>query len=137
MKQKSILFLSMLILSIGSGCESPSSSGIYTTPNYQQEAPSEAVSSEYILGTGDLLELSFFLKPLKLQNEYRIHIGDRIKIDFTYYSELSTELIVPPDGKINLKKIGEVKILRLRDYRINQIRNDIQFKFFHLDKKNP
>ena len=128
MKQKPVLLFFVILLAMGSGCESPSSSGIYTTPNYQKEAPSKTISSEYILGTGDILELSFFRKPPKLQKEYRIHIADRIKIEFTYYSKLNTEIIVPPDGKINLKKIGEIKIYNLTTSELTTILKDAYSK---------
>jgi polysaccharide export outer membrane protein len=70
-------------------------------------------SSEYILGIGDVLEITFFRKPSPIQEEYRIHVNDKIRIDFPYYSELNVEVIVPPDGKIALKKVGKIKIVDL------------------------
>ena len=118
-KQLIIIFL-ISFLFVGCGGKNVNSSKEFNMIKAQGNLKASSLSSKYILGVGDTLRISFFRKPPKLRKEYRIHINDKIKIDFTYYKELSTQVAVPPDGKIVLKKIGEIKIANLTKRRFNE-----------------
>ncbi len=107
------IFFSICLLITGSGCMVKTSLSSFNRLNEQNSVQSPLPSSEYILGVGDVLEISFFRRPTPVQEEYRINVNDKIKIDFPYYPELDVQVVVPPDGKIALKKIGEIKIVDL------------------------
>lgn len=109
-KKQLIIIFFISFLFVGCGGKSVNSSKEFNMINAQGNQKGSSLSSKYVLGVGDTLQISFFRKPPKLQKEYRIHPNDKIKIDFTYYKELRTQVVVPPDGKIVLKKIGEIKI---------------------------
>lgn len=104
---------SILLFVIGSGCTAGMSRSLsqLNVQNQLQLPPSS--SKKYILGVSDVLEISFFRRPTPVQEEYRINVNDKIKIDFPFYPELTAEVIVPPDGKITLKKVGEVEVVNL------------------------
>lgn len=44
--------------------------------------------------------------------EYYLDVGDEIRVDFFYNQELSTDLVVRPDGRISLPAVGEIVAAR-------------------------
>jgi len=44
------------------------------------------------------------------REEYRIGVGDRLQIKFPYHGKFDREVIVRPDGKINLEIVGEMMV---------------------------
>ncbi len=75
---------------------------------------------EYILGDGDLLDISFFQEPTAVLEEYRIHVGDGFDVSFTYYPDLDAQLVVPPDGRVAIKKIGEIAVVNRTTRELTQ-----------------
>ena len=98
-----------------SGCSTTIGSQSFSILEPSPESP-----SEYILGAGDLIEVGFFRNPSAAQKEYRIHVNDKIRIEFSSYSELNIEILVPPDGKIMPKKIEEMNVIGLTITELTQ-----------------
>ncbi len=81
---------------------------------------------EYILGDGDLLDITFFREPAAVLDEYRIHVGDGLDVSFTYYPDLDVQLVVPPDGRIAVKIIGHIPVVDLTTRELTQkIQNEL------------
>ncbi|MCP4688818.1 MAG: hypothetical protein GY859_12255, partial [Desulfobacterales bacterium] len=57
------------------------------SPGSGEPAPG---SLEYVLGDGDLLNLTFFHEPAAVLEEYRVHVGDGLSVSFAYYPDLDS-----------------------------------------------
>ncbi len=88
--------LIIFLIILGSGCKSTNSSGQVTFEDSQGNNVTSALQEHSIL-----------------QEEYRIYVNDEITIDFPYYPGLNKKIVVPPDGKIILEKIGQIKVAGL------------------------
>jgi len=64
--------------------------------------------ADYLLNVGDVIEVLFLLGADVEIDEYRIHVGDLLGIEFFYHSEISRQLRVRPDGRITLPLKGEI-----------------------------
>ena len=111
MKKGLWIFLFILV----SGCTT-----INGSQSLRMLEPFSETPSEYILGAGDLIEVAFFRNPSAVQKEYRIHVNDKIRVEFPNYSELNIDVVVPPDGKIMPKNIEEMYVIGLTPTELNQ-----------------
>jgi polysaccharide export outer membrane protein len=62
----------------------------------------------YYLRVNDLLTLTYIVSRQKQPEQYRIGAGDRLRIESGFDESIDREIIVQPDGDINLPLIGEV-----------------------------
>lgn len=110
------VLLSVLFILAGCAGNSPTPSS--PSPDAGRPVPGP---SEYILGEGDRLDITFFQGPTTVQEEYRIHVGDGLSVSFTYYPDLDAQLVIPPDGRIAIKKIGEISAVDMTTRELTQV----------------
>jgi polysaccharide export outer membrane protein len=82
-----------------------------TTGSYlaSTTSPRATVPEPRMVGTGDLLQVAYFLDQGKRTGPYRIGPGDALRISIADQPELSREeVVVLPDGRISLNMIGSV-----------------------------
>jgi polysaccharide export outer membrane protein len=132
-RKQTIVIFFLVFFVIGCGGKSVESSKEINMIKAQGDLEASYLSSKYVLGASDKLQISFFRKPPKTQKEYRLHVNDKVKIDFTYYKELSTQVVVPPDGRIVLKKIGEIRIDNLTTRELTSLLKEAYSRML----KNP
>lgn len=65
---------------------------------------------EYRMGPGDILEIVYHLKYEKTADDYRLEVQDRISINFPFYPQFSSSVLVRSDGKVTLPIIGDVPV---------------------------
>jgi len=65
------------------------------------------VGRDYLLSPGDELEIVYQFDT-QLQPEYRLAIGDQIRVEFVDYPQLDRTVDVRPDGRITVPYIGDV-----------------------------
>lgn len=74
----------------------------------------------YRLAVGDVVELIFMFRPRIETEEYRIHVGDKINVEFFYHKEISRSLRVRPDGRITLPIKGEIRAAGLTPVELSK-----------------
>ena len=52
---------------------------------------------------------------------YRIEAGDAIQIRYTHHPEMTQDDVIPPDGKINAKLVGEVNVVGLTADEVEEL----------------
>lgn len=72
-----------------------------------RESASLFVGRDYLLSPGDELEIVYQFDTL-LQPDYRLAIGDQIRVEFVDYPQLDRTVDVRPDGKITVPYVGDV-----------------------------
>ncbi len=85
-------------------------------------------TTDYLVLPGDKLEVTYQFKVNK-QKEYRIAVGDQIRVEFYYYSQLDRTLNVRPDGKVTLPYKGDIMAAGLTP---SQLARNITRKFSDL-----
>ncbi len=65
------------------------------------------LTEDYLVSPGDHLEITYHVNVVK-QDEYHIAVGDQIRVEFYYYSQLDRTLNVRPDGKVTLPYKGDI-----------------------------
>jgi polysaccharide export outer membrane protein len=66
------------------------------------------MESEYLLGPGDAIDITYFFSTQASEKEYILQIGDAIDIEFYYHPEINKRVIIRPDGKITLARKGNI-----------------------------
>jgi protein involved in polysaccharide export with SLBB domain len=63
------------------------------------------------------------LEPLDLLSRlpYVLSVGDRVAVKFYYNNELNDEVVIRPDGKISLERIGDVKAAGLTTFQLDAL----------------
>ena len=67
---------------------------------------------DYLISPGDELEIIYHVN-VELQDQYRLAIGDQIRVEFFSYPQLDRTLDVRPDGKITIPYEGDVSAIGL------------------------
>jgi polysaccharide export outer membrane protein len=62
---------------------------------------------DYLISPGDELEIIYHV-DVALQDEYRLAIGDQIRLEFYHYPHMDRTLDVRPDGKITVPYKGDI-----------------------------
>lgn len=62
---------------------------------------------DYLISPGDELEITYYVS-IELQDQYRLAIGDQLRVEFFNYPQLDRTLDVRPDGRITLPYKGDV-----------------------------
>lgn len=68
---------------------------------------------DYLIGEGDMIEISYYIDPGTSVEEYLIDTEDTLRIEFYYYPGLSKTVRVRPDGFITLSRVGDFKAVGL------------------------
>jgi polysaccharide export outer membrane protein len=66
------------------------------------------MESEYLLGPGDAIDITYFFSIQASKKEYILQIGDVIDIEFYYHPEINKQVVIRPDGKITLARKGNI-----------------------------
>lgn len=122
-----IAFLSLLSYSCAGRPE------VAITEDTLYEKPMPKVEYEYELGPGDVLEIIYHDTPQPDTKEYRLSVGDILKVECEHHSEINRDVTVRPDGNITLPRIGDVDVLGLST---NAIRDKLT-NLFSKDFRDP
>jgi polysaccharide export outer membrane protein len=74
---------------------------------------------DYLLSPGDELEITYHVN-VELQDQYRLAIGDQLRVEFFDYPQLDRTLDVRPDGKITIPYKGEIMSVGLTPAELAQ-----------------
>lgn len=97
------------------------------------ERPMPKVEYEYELGPGDVVEIIYHDTPQPDAKEYRLAVGDILKIECAYHGDVNREVTVRPDGHITLPRVGDVDVLGIST---SAIREKL-LKLYSNDFKDP
>lgn len=111
MRLLSIIFLGLVSLL---GCSSYTPHPSANIPGGKQVYQDEVLylGRDYLLSPGDELEIIYHLN-VDLQDQYRLAIGDQLRVEFYYYPQLDRTLDVRPDGKITIPFKGDITAVNL------------------------
>ncbi|HEY4233831.1 MAG TPA: polysaccharide biosynthesis/export family protein [Lacipirellulaceae bacterium] len=104
---------------------------------YVGPARTEHVST-YYLRVNDLIKLTFITSHTRINDQYRIRVGDRLKIEWLRLesgkdASLDREMLVQPDGTVTLPLVGQVDA---SGKTIDAFREDV-IKLFSKYQKEP
>ena len=85
-----------------------------------REAPVIRNDSDYILGPGDTVQVTYFFGTQQIEKEYTLGIGDIMDIEFYYHPEINKRVTIRPDGKITLARKGDIHAANLTLRELNQ-----------------
>jgi polysaccharide export outer membrane protein len=101
--------------------------GEYVGPSRLQHVP------EYRLRPDDQIEFVYRLKREEFSHDYRLEVGDSIRVESLIDPTLNRDLTIQPDGAIDLLLIGQVRVARRT---AEEIRNDLN-KLYQKYYKSP
>ncbi len=95
--------------------------------------PEAAIDSDYVIGPGDTIQITYFFGTQPTEKEYTLEVGDVVDVQFYYHSEVNRTVTIHPDGNISLARKGEIRAAGLStkelESRITRLYSD--------DFKNP
>jgi polysaccharide export outer membrane protein len=100
---KALLKLFFLILCIS--CSGPN---ISIEKAAVHEGPVAEIDSDYVLGPGDRMLITYFFGTEVSEREYSLEVGDVLEIQFYYHPEINKTVTIRPDGKISLARKGDI-----------------------------
>ncbi|MCI5138594.1 MAG: hypothetical protein D3922_09325, partial [Candidatus Electrothrix sp. AR1] len=77
--------------------------------NFRKTSPEPMIPADYLIGDGDMIEISYYIDPGTSVEEYLIDTEDTIRIEFYYYPGLNKTVQVRPDGFVTLSRVGDLK----------------------------
>ena len=132
MIQQILTVLALLALALLTpSCAGRPEVGITEDTLYQRPMPK--VEYEYELGPGDVVEIIYHDTPQPDTKEYRLAVGDILKVECAYHSEVNRDVTVRPDGHITLPRVGDIDVLGLST---NAIRDKL-VKLYSHDFRDP
>jgi polysaccharide export outer membrane protein len=84
------------------------------------EGPVVQAASDYILGPGDTVQVTYFFGTQKIDKEYILEVGDELEIEFFYHPEINKTVKIRPDGKITLARKGDITAAGLTTRQLNE-----------------
>ena len=76
------------------------------TLHEEQAAP---IGSDYLIGPGDSVQITYFFGTQPIEREYVLEVGDVIEVQFYYHAEVNRTATIHPDGNISLARKGEIR----------------------------
>jgi polysaccharide export outer membrane protein len=73
------------------------------------------------LGPGDVVEVIYQLRNIRQEEAYKLEILDEIEISFFYTPRFNRQVVVRPDGKVEVPVIGEVQVTGLTTREIEEL----------------
>jgi protein involved in polysaccharide export with SLBB domain len=70
------------------------------------------VGASYLISPGDELEIIYHLN-VEVQDQYKLAVGDQIRVEFFNYPQLDRTLDVRPDGKVTIPYEGDIMAANL------------------------
>lgn len=110
-----------LFLLVLSGCSSYIAHPPAEIPGGKQVYREQVVylGRDYLLSPGDELEITYHVN-VELQDNYRLAIGDQLRVEFFNYPQLDRTLDVRPDGKITVPYKGDIAAVGLTPTELGQ-----------------
>jgi polysaccharide export outer membrane protein len=84
------------------------------------EGPVVQAESDYILGPGDTVQVTYFFGTQKIDKEYILEVGDVMEIEFFYHPEINKTVKIRPDGKVTLARKGDIHAAGLTARQLNE-----------------
>ena len=78
------------------------------TEDTLHEEPPAPIGSDYIIGPGDMLQITYFFETQPTEKDYVLEVGDVIEVQFYYHAEVNRTATIHPDGNISLARKGEI-----------------------------
>ncbi len=78
---------------------------------------------DYLISPGDEIEIIYHVN-VDLQDQYRLAVGDQMRVEFFHYPQLDRTLDVRPDGKITVPYKGDIKAAGLSPEELAQRINE-------------
>lgn len=102
-----------LIVSLAAltGCVSQPRISVGDMPPAAPKADRAAVPTGYLIGCGDVLDVSYDVGARDISTPYLIDVGDTLRIGFDFYPEMNRTVQVRPDGVITVPRLGDVKVV--------------------------
>ena len=79
------------------------------TEDTLHEDPVVPIASDYVIGPGDTLQITYFFGTQPTESEYILGVGDIIEVQFYYHAEVNRTATIHPDGNISLARKGEIR----------------------------
>lgn len=123
------VFRGILALLVLGGCAAYTPHPPAEIPGGKQVYRDEVVylGRDYLLSPGDELEITYHVN-VELQDQYRLAIGDQLRVEFFNYPQFDRTLDVRPDGKITVPYKGDIMAAGLTPtelaQRVDQIFSD-------------
>jgi polysaccharide export outer membrane protein len=108
----------LLVVSIYVSCTTGPSISIEKDTIY--EGPVVKADSDYILGPGDTVQVTYFFGTQQIEKEYTLEVGDVMEIEFYYHSEINKIVKIRPDGKITLARKGDIRAAGLTTRQLKE-----------------
>lgn len=77
--------------------------------NILYDQPIQAEQGQYVLGPGDVIEITYHIAPKKTDRDYILAPGDVITVEFYYHPYMNRQLTVGPSGKITVPLKGDIE----------------------------
>ena len=84
------------------------------------EDPVVAIESDYLVGPGDVLLITYFFGTQPIEQEYTLEVGDVIEVQFYYHAEVNRTATIHPDGNISLARKGEIRAAGLTTQELQE-----------------
>ena len=81
--------------------------------------PMVAAQSDYLLGPGDTVQVTYFFSTQPIEKEYTLEVGDQMDIEFYYHPDVNKRAVIRPDGKITLSRKGDITAAGLTTSQLN------------------
>jgi polysaccharide export outer membrane protein len=90
-----------------------------TEDTLHEESP-VATESAYLVGPGDILQITYFFGTQPIEQEYTLEVGDIIEVQFYYHAEVNRTATIHPDGNISLARKGEIRAAGLTTQELQE-----------------
>jgi polysaccharide export outer membrane protein len=84
------------------------------------EEPAAPIGSDYVIGPGDTLQITYFFGTQPTEKEYVLEVGDVIEVQFHYHAEVNRTATIHPDGNISLARKGEIRAAGLTTQELQE-----------------
>ncbi|CAN5303089.1 hypothetical protein BH11PSE10_BH11PSE10_06010 [soil metagenome] len=107
-----------------------------STPRFvSSPPPGPAEQKPLPLAAGDLIEVDYYPTANVADQDYRVGVGDRLRIDVFEHPTLSREqLLVLPDGTISAPEIGRMTVA---GKTVNQVTDEVTVSLRRAFVRNP
>jgi protein involved in polysaccharide export with SLBB domain len=101
--------ISILLIVALAGCVGYTPHPPAAVPSGKQTFKDEVVyfGRDYLISPGDSIEVTYHV-DVGLQEEYRLAIGDQMRVEFYSYPQLDRTLDVRPDGRVTVPYKGDI-----------------------------
>ena len=111
------MLLLLLIAGTAVSCTTDPIISIQETTTYDE--PVIITDSDYVLGPGDTVQITYFFSTQPTQKAYTLEVGDVLGIEFYYHPEINRKVTIRPDGKITLARKGDILAAGLTTQQLN------------------